>query len=573
MGNIVGGNRNNNGNQNYRFSNANGLYFGDHFVMGGEEFEALDPEAFLFGEMGDLDYLSRMPGTMNRPPTNIKHTNATRCLLFTNKETLKLVPHASNEPNNENVENGAMHIDFMFDADAACKVTVHFFAQEEIDGDGGIHFKSKFSWPSFHYAQGYGQEFSQPQVTINNLDQYAEKDLFYQTGSTTYPVVVHIVAETESSSQHSLATYAQFEKSNSGVYSLKPLIQKANINGLNFVLKEIFGIEKKEENRDADESSNFGDFDDDNDNTECVVCMSSAKDTMALPCRHLCLCNPCADVLRFQANKCPICRAPFHSLLQIRVLKPEDEVAKDNESDEEENEHVPPGFATISIAEAVSGSKKENEDEILEGYMDVESVNTTPVVTPRPSIVGPDTDPSCVAVGPNDQPPKIVSDLFKRSFKTTKGNEDSLSGAKQKLPDTSTPSSTTTSTTTPTATTTTTTTVEAIAPSTDSTRTDGGNLSSSSPNTTTNTTTATATPTTPTANPTLRSGDLSKVNFHNYPSDERLEMGGQVVWSSKEGAESDRILPSPDTHSFNLPGTPDTTRQNSNDKSFNTLEI
>lgn len=53
--------------------------------------------------------------------------------------------------------------------------------------------------------------------------------------------------------------------------------------------------------------------------SECVVCMTEARDTLVLPCRHMCLCSACAEILRFQSNKCPICRSPFHSLLQLRV--------------------------------------------------------------------------------------------------------------------------------------------------------------------------------------------------------------------------------------------------------------
>ena len=41
---------------------------------------------------------------------------------------------------------------------------------------------------------------------------------------------------------------------------------------------------------------------------ECVVCLSDVRDTLILPCRHLCLCHTCADTLRYQANNCPICR-------------------------------------------------------------------------------------------------------------------------------------------------------------------------------------------------------------------------------------------------------------------------
>ncbi len=53
-----------------------------------------------------------------------------------------------------------------------------------------------------------------------------------------------------------------------------------------------------------------------------MVCMCDSRDTIILPCRHLCLCNACADSLRYQANNCPICRAPFRALLQVRILLP-----------------------------------------------------------------------------------------------------------------------------------------------------------------------------------------------------------------------------------------------------------
>ena len=33
---------------------------------------------------------------------------------------------------------------------------------------------------------------------------------------------------------------------------------------------------------------------------ECVICMSDMRDTLILPCRHLCLCSTCADSLRYQ---------------------------------------------------------------------------------------------------------------------------------------------------------------------------------------------------------------------------------------------------------------------------------
>lgn len=54
---------------------------------------------------------------------------------------------------------------------------------------------------------------------------------------------------------------------------------------------------------------------------DCVICMSDERDTMLLPCRHLCLCSSCAQSLRFQANSCPICRCPFKAALNLRLIE------------------------------------------------------------------------------------------------------------------------------------------------------------------------------------------------------------------------------------------------------------
>lgn len=46
-----------------------GTYFGTHFIMGGERFDTPQPEAYLFGENGDLNFLGSRP-------------TAVRCQLF-----------------------------------------------------------------------------------------------------------------------------------------------------------------------------------------------------------------------------------------------------------------------------------------------------------------------------------------------------------------------------------------------------------------------------------------------------------------------------------------------------------
>lgn len=101
----------------------------------------------------------------------------------------------------------------------------------------------------------------------------------------------------------------------------------------------------------------------DDHGSECVICMSETRDTLILPCRHLCLCYSCADSLRYQANCCPICRAPFRALLQIRAVQKgvNNHVLHQNTPTSAAGEplacehQVPPGFVPVSLIEALNG--------------------------------------------------------------------------------------------------------------------------------------------------------------------------------------------------------------------------
>lgn len=105
-------------------------------------------------------------------------------------------------------------------------------------------------------------------------------------------------------------------------------------------------------------------IDDDNEDNsgECVICMSDTRDTLILPCRHLCLCNSCADSLRYQANNCPICRAPFRALLQIHAVQKISSGMHTNSTTSQQHalqetnaENIPPGYMAVSLIEALNG--------------------------------------------------------------------------------------------------------------------------------------------------------------------------------------------------------------------------
>ena len=42
-----------------------GCYFGTHFIMGGQRFDTVQPEIYLFGENNDLNFLGNRPSQVN----------------------------------------------------------------------------------------------------------------------------------------------------------------------------------------------------------------------------------------------------------------------------------------------------------------------------------------------------------------------------------------------------------------------------------------------------------------------------------------------------------------------------
>lgn len=355
----------------YSYPPKNGQpYFAPHFIMGGERFESFQPESFLFGENLDLNFLGSKPTPFPyTAPLPTEPTKSIRALLNIRKESVRFVrvtdpsllpkeeqerlsndqqqQHQDSKPGKDKVsskdknhqERFYYNIEFTFDSDVSCSISIYYFSTEEVSPTG-VTFHPR-DWNICHekviYPRGAGQLYSQP-GHIFCPNNFNEGDLHYRAfdengffdSKVPFPVVIHMVALEGDEPRQSHSLVAVVEKNvNSGSFTLKPFIQKMFIDGLHFLLQEVYGIENKtvpqvsspidgqpvtryvSVEEEAEESSA----------SECVVCLSDPRDTLILPCRHLCLCNACADSLRYQANNCPICRAPFRALLQIRAVR------------------------------------------------------------------------------------------------------------------------------------------------------------------------------------------------------------------------------------------------------------
>lgn len=170
---------------------------------------------------------------------------------------------------------------------------------------------------TFHCSSGVNQMFSQTSHSFQP-HLFADDDLYYHTDRDLLPVVIHcVVEEGTDDPKQSHTTICVVDHHTDGTYVLRALKQKIFVDGLCYLLQEIYGIE----NKNIHKVSAMADDDTDDNGSECVICMCDTRDTLILPCRHLCLCNSCADSLRYQANNCPICRAPFRALLQIKAVR------------------------------------------------------------------------------------------------------------------------------------------------------------------------------------------------------------------------------------------------------------
>ena len=89
----------------------------------------------------------------------------------------------------------------------------------------------------------------------------------------------------------------------------------AQINSMPFEIKSIYGLDKDKE---AAEDGKVVAADDNDQEEECLVCLSEKKDTLIMPCGHFCICSECGQGLIKAKQSCPICRQHIGSLIPIR---------------------------------------------------------------------------------------------------------------------------------------------------------------------------------------------------------------------------------------------------------------
>lgn len=324
------------------------LFFGAHVFPGGN-----DNEPFPF--------LQRV---LNLTPP-VKRTKTLKSPISLNKNSLKLIQ--TDQP-------GVYNLQFNFDSICDGKLKIYYCAREVISKDSSFKYETvskhkndillegSNSFPldnlkdyAVHkFSKGSNMEFITNEDQQLNTNIYDEKILtlnaftnsgsdggyhddsdsdseetsiqsrsstqqhqHHDTSNDIIPIVIILkpYLDKEMITDKTLnahITYATLLKCNDGIYEAKVVQQKVIIGGLPYIIHDIFGMDEDQ---------------------ECVICMTEIRNTLVLPCRHMCLCHSCAETIKHQSVKCPICRGPVKALLKLDIKGSNDDKNQDVEID------------------------------------------------------------------------------------------------------------------------------------------------------------------------------------------------------------------------------------------------
>lgn len=200
-------------------------------------------------------------------------------------ESISLEPHSS--------FSKVYSLVFIYDCLVPCNLKVYHFATES--NNEFSCSDSKYPVPqTFELTEGIGQVFSENKIPIDtSISTPAE--LSFLDGRKV-PLVLQI--KSENVSETTMLSFRQ----TSNLYYPKLIQQRFEIDSKVFEIKEVYG-----KPTDAEE-----------DNKYCAVCLVNKRDTVVIPCCHMCLCVTCGNFLRTQINKkCPICRTEAEALVAM----------------------------------------------------------------------------------------------------------------------------------------------------------------------------------------------------------------------------------------------------------------
>ncbi|KAK9836425.1 hypothetical protein WJX74_000180 [Apatococcus lobatus] len=255
------------------------------------------------------------------PAQEFTQTATIRNAVNLKKNTLQLLP-VPGDPSK-------LAIHFLIDASSPCSATVFVMATEDPTHACRIIPKGPAPHHAFQYDKGLGMPYplngaTGPLIDLESLHEQKAAQLGEELIIRLETISEKGLAEGHSLQEivpgqeqklwvQSQTTFASIAKDEEGKPVCRVQKQKIWVEGVSYELQEIYGMEhaagfRREVAEDVEERL-------------CVICLVNDRDTTVLPCRHMCMCHECAQELRKQTSKCPICRNQVESLLHIGMSR------------------------------------------------------------------------------------------------------------------------------------------------------------------------------------------------------------------------------------------------------------
>eukprot|EP00760_Papus_ankaliazontas_P023303 PhM_4_TR2027/c0_g1_i1/m.82583 len=203
-----------------------------------------------------------------------------------------------------------MTLSFVVDSTAPARCTVYVGVSVAIRNDAVV--VSPLAYGVEPTAFDIPNGINQPQsVTLRNLGTVPPALLKYDATATPHniPFVVMLQCTHPTGGAHTY--YSLLRTENGTMETIRDMIHVPG-KGV-YQLDHVYGGEVVE-GAVAGGEGVAGD-----ETATCVVCLSEPTDTTVLPCRHMCMCSGCAEIIKRQnPQQCPICRTPIEQLLVAR---------------------------------------------------------------------------------------------------------------------------------------------------------------------------------------------------------------------------------------------------------------
>jgi len=206
---------------------------------------------------------------------------------------------------------------FVVDATVESICVVHLAVREYVKGGITLQPQGVPPLAPFPIGAGLGQQQS---VTIDATNVLANLMRYDSAQPKSIPIAVKLSYDSPTGPTHSLQHYYCYLKIEGGVASMiKEILQ---VKDSAYELQHVFGgevVEGSVRQAASPEAGEAAAATSGDDGGTCVVCLTEPKDTTCLPCRHMCMCKDCAEIVKRQNPLvCPICRSPIQQLLCMK---------------------------------------------------------------------------------------------------------------------------------------------------------------------------------------------------------------------------------------------------------------